>query len=50
MVYKGYIYNTKLILNYENLTIKRKIRFWLMLPVWYLTKIGIQNKYKNYLK
>lgn len=47
MVYKGYIYNTKLILNYENLTIKRKIRFWIMMPVWYLK---IQYKYKKYLK
>lgn len=47
MSYQGFIKNTKEILNYENLPLKRKVRFWVHLPLIYLNRLLIKHNYKK---
>jgi|GEM_PF-7067627 len=43
------IKNIKQIKNYDNLSLKRKLRFWIRLPLMYFKKLYIMNKYKKYM-
>lgn len=48
-MYKGFIYNTKSFMDYDNLSVKRKMIFWIRLPFVYLRKLRIQKEYKKCL-
>lgn len=45
----GFIANVKSFMNYNNLPTKRKIRFWIMLPLVFLNKLIIKKMYRKYL-
>lgn len=44
-----FISHSKELMNYENLPIKRKIRFWIHLPLVYLNKRLIMRRYRKWL-
>jgi hypothetical protein len=50
MAYKGFIKNAKDFLGYDQMSFKRKTKFWLLIPIRYIKKILIQRRYKYYLK